>query len=154
MIFDRIEYLRHLPLKADIRRKIIAFLKKSPRLEHGRHEIVGADVYASISTYATKKREDASFEAHRKYADIQVLLAGEELVGITQDHAIEVTTPFDESRDVVIMSNKTKEYSEIMLMPGYFALFMPRDIHMPCIAVKKPSTVIKVVFKVAVEFFR
>ena len=154
MIFDRIEYLDKLPLKAEARRKIIAFLKKAPQLPHEKHEIIGKEVYASISSYATKLHENGFFEAHRQYADIQVLLAGEELVGISQDAAIAVTTPYDATRDVVIMDRKTAEYSEIKLMPGYFALFMPRDLHMPCLAVKKPSSVIKVVFKVAVELFR
>ena len=49
--------------------------------ENGIHEIDGRDVYLFMRRYQTAKLSDAKTEAHKKYADIQILKVGKERFG-------------------------------------------------------------------------
>ena len=50
-------------------------------LEDGKYEIENETVYASVQTYITK--DDAKYEAHKKYIDIQYMINGAEKIGVT-----------------------------------------------------------------------
>ena len=52
------------------------FIKKAVRedLDDGNYEIDGKEVYAFISSYKTKTEQEAKFEAHKKYIDIQCII--------------------------------------------------------------------------------
>jgi len=153
MIYDCLENLSLMPLPTPIRKKIAAFLRKAAELPDGKHEIDGSKVYVNLSHITTKPLEEGVFEAHRKYADIQIVLEGAEQIGITQYPELDVKTPYSEPKDVVFYEPRTPEYSEVAMRPGYFVLLLPQDIHMPCLAVKDPQPVRKAVVKVAVELF-
>ena len=47
-------------------------------LEDGRHPIDGEAIFALVSSYDTEPESARSFEAHRKYIDVQYLLTGRE----------------------------------------------------------------------------
>jgi len=153
MIYDRIENLAIMPLATPARKKIAAFLRGVDALPEGKHEIDGNKIYASIQNITTKPLEEGKFEAHRQYADIQIVLEGAEQIGVTQYDDLDIRTPYSEPKDVELYEPKTPEYSEVAMRPGYFVLLMPYDIHMPCLAVNEPQPVKKVVIKVAVELF-
>ena len=47
----------------------------------GRHEIDGEKIFANVSSYEPKEfNGDMRFEAHKKYADLQAVLEGEERI--------------------------------------------------------------------------
>ena len=46
-----------------------------------RYYIDGENIYANVQSYETK--DDAPFEGHRKYIDIQYMISGVEKIGIT-----------------------------------------------------------------------
>ena len=48
----------------------------------GKYSINGENVYASVQTYTTK--DDAKYESHRKYIDIQYMIIGSEKIGVTE----------------------------------------------------------------------
>ena len=58
--------------------KAFTFLKNSDlsKLEIKRYDIDGDNLYAPVSEYLTKNEEDAKFEAHQKYIDIQYVVSG------------------------------------------------------------------------------
>ena len=153
MIYDRIENLSIMPLPTPARKKIAAFIRGAAALPEGKHEIDGSKIYASIQNITTKSLEEAKFEAHRRYADIQIVMEGAEQIGVTLFEDLEIRTPYNEPKDVELYEPKTPEYSEVAMRPGYFVLLMPSDIHMPCLAVKDPQPVKKMVIKVAIELF-
>ncbi len=65
--------------------KAFAFLRDNDlsKLEVKRYDIDGDNLYASVSEYMTKNEEDAKFEAHRNYIDIQHVIIGAEQMSIT-----------------------------------------------------------------------
>lgn len=151
MIYDQLKYLSRLPLAGTICEKITEFLGKSPALPAGKYEIDGKRVYASIFCYTTIAGKESVFEAHQKYADLQLLLCGEEQVGVIQSDKLQEKTPYDATGDVILYEPGTTQYSSIVLQPGYFVLLLPRDIHMPGLATKVPGPVTKVVIKISVD---
>lgn len=117
------------------------------KLEDGKYIIKDSNVYASIQTYETKT--DANYESHRKYIDIQYLIKGEEKIGVTDLSNCKTCIEYDKERDLAFYTINTQdEYIE--LKEGSFAIFYPHDAHKPSIAIKQPSTVKKVVVKVAI----
>ena len=51
------------------------------KMEPGRYEIDGSNVYAMVQQYDTKLIENCRWEAHRKYIDIQYIVSGKEKMG-------------------------------------------------------------------------
>ena len=49
----------------------------------GRTDIEGDDVYVMISEAETRSPEQVKFEAHRRYIDIQLVVRGQEAIGVT-----------------------------------------------------------------------
>lgn len=119
-------------------------------LPDGRHEIDGDRVFANISTYSTKRIEDGVFEGHCKYADIQLLIDGEELCGVVPGcDWLKENTAYDEGKDIRFFATPPA-FSRLALAPGLFAYFAPSDAHMPGLAPGALSRVRKCVIKVKI----
>lgn len=115
-------------------------------LSDGRYNISDR-IYANIQTYETK--EDALYEAHRNYIDIQYIVKGEEKIGVTNYNNCETATPYDKEKDIEFLNNMSSE-QYIPLYAGEFMLLYPQDAHKPSIRLHKKSNVKKVVVKVKV----
>ena len=114
-------------------------------MEAGHYEIVGKMVYLNVLEYETIAEEGAFFEAHGKYADIQIAVEGEELVGVSELARVTVKT-FDEEADLYEVEGPVEHY--IKLIPGKALIVMPGDAHKLKLAPKQPSKVKKAVVKV------
>ena len=132
--------------------KAFAFLKDNDlsKLEVKRYDIEGDNLYASVSEYLTKNEEDAQFEAHRKYIDIQHVINGSEQMSITPlSEMKEVLVAYDPAKDVEFMTvNKTVSWEAT---PGKFYIFFPSDIHRPSVKIGENKKVRKVVVKVRID---
>lgn len=118
-------------------------------LENGRHEILGTEVYASVQEYFSKPQEEGKFEAHREYTDIQFIIEGKEKIGFGDISNFSNTTDYDKEKDIVFLEeNKGTKSEFVELGSGDFAIFTPKDAHMPCIASESTSFVRKIVVKV------
>lgn len=128
--------------------KAFAFLKTEDlsNLATGRYELDGSDLFVNIDGYITKDEEVARFEAHRKYADIQYVVSGEERIGITPLEKTTVTIPYNEEKDIVFLETPAFEYRAAS--PERFFVFFPEDAHCPGVKIMKNSFVRKVVVKV------
>jgi len=118
-------------------------------LPDGRVAIDGDAVYASVATYETKAPDPTRFEAHRRYADVQFLIAGEgERCGIAlPTAALAVNEPYDEARDVLF--GTAASFDWVTLDTRHFALLLPDDAHLPGrFLADAPTTVRKCVIKV------
>ncbi len=123
------------------------FLKNNDlsKLEAGKYEIDGKEVFATVSEYETKEHQDCRLEAHQLYADIQCLVSGNEFIGFATLSDQPVLTEYNPEKDIVFFSG---ESTLLPLEPGMFAVFFPQDVHRPCMQVDGPSKVKKVVVKV------
>ncbi|MCQ2388500.1 MAG: YhcH/YjgK/YiaL family protein [Kiritimatiellae bacterium] len=126
--------------------KAFAFMKKcTPETANGKYEIDGDAVYATVSDSPLKPFAAAKPEAHRKYADVQFPLAGEETIGVAALPPDAEKLPFDETKDIAFYEQAT---SPLTLHPGQFAIFFPQDAHAPCCTLADGKSVKKVVIKV------
>lgn len=113
----------------------------------GRHAIDGENIYASVDCYETKCIDGALFENHDRYIDIQIVLSGEELCGISTGKLAEAV-PYDEKRDIRFFEPSDEASSAIVLRNGLFAVFFHDDAHMPGLVIDEKGEVCKVVIKV------
>ena len=119
--------------------------------EVGKYEIEGSDVYAMVQEYKTKAPEEAKFEAHRKYIDIQYIISGvEKMEMIDVSKATEITE-YDVEKDFQFF-----DYGNTAVLGCFededFAVFFPQDVHKPGMAVDSGSSAVKkIVVKIKVD---
>lgn len=120
-------------------------------MENGKYEIKEGKACAIVQDYTSKAESDGKFEAHRKFVDIQFIIEGEELIGVGNVDDFETTTEYDEEKDIVFLTPKEGAKTELKkVIAGEYMILMPKDAHMPSIAVDSPSFVKKVVLKIII----
>jgi biofilm protein TabA len=126
--------------------KVFAFLR-SPSfhaVDPGRLEIDGTHVYALVSHLPGKRPDEARLEAHRRYIDVQYLIAGTESMGWRAlADCGEEEHPYDPEKDLLFLSDPPATW--ITIHPGTFVVFFPGDAHAPMVS---HGIVRKVVLKV------
>jgi len=133
--------------------KAFKFLEEKAYMNQplGRQDIQGDKVYVLNQKYATTPAESkVGFEAHRKYIDIQYIVAGEEAIEWSPIEELEVTSEYNNEKDYSLYK-RTKRSTRVNMYPGYFIVFFPDDGHMPCCQRDDPCDVHKVVLKVHVN---
>jgi YhcH/YjgK/YiaL family protein len=119
------------------------------KLELGKHVIQDEDLFVIVMEYESKALEECVMENHRKYIDIQYIISGEELMGITTFAGQIPTTPYDETKDAAFYK---KEYSSLIkVQAGQFTIFFPHDLHMPSLKTDRQTLVRKAVYKLKVQ---
>lgn len=113
-----------------------------------RYELDGDRVVALVQTYTTKPVEEGFWEAHRKYADIQLIDQGRERMSWAPLDTLKETQPYDASKDVAFYAGPVGPLFTVN--PGWFAIFFPHDPHMPSRTVDGPEHVRKICMKVQV----
>lgn len=112
---------------------------------------LGGGVFAMEQVYAAKPRAEGFFESHRKYIDVQVIVAGIEAMEVEDIARLRVTAAYDPERDLLKYDPATPDAARLVLRAGEAALFFPSDGHMPSLQVDgKPTLVRKTVVKVPV----
>jgi YhcH/YjgK/YiaL family protein len=132
--------------------KAFKFLKENDlkSLELKRHDIDGNNLFAPVSEYLTKNFEDARYEAHQKYIDIQYVASGRELIGIApMSLKKEVLVPYDPAKDIEFLT--VSEEVNYAATPDRFFIFFPEDAHRPGLKDGENSQVRKVVVKVKID---
>lgn len=132
--------------------KAFEFLKNHDlnSLEIKRFDIDGDNLYATISEYVTKNEEDARFEAHRKYIDIQYVIKGKELIGLAPlADKLEILEEYDPARDIEFFTVKSS--INLKAHPGQFFIFFPDDAHCPGVKDGENSPVRKLVIKLKTD---
>ena len=104
-------------------------------------------IWANLQTYYTK--EDALFEAHRKYIDIQVILTGQEKISVCKYETCKTNNPYDENKDIEFLTSES--WDDIEMHTGDFLILYPSDAHKPSININGQHHVRKLVVKVPVD---
>ena len=124
----------------------------TPETENKRYDLCGNDIYALVQQYATKPLSDGRMEAHRKYVDIQAVISGTEIIGVSSIAGLKEISAYSDEKDCELFENNPVMSSLIKLLPGDFMLLHTGEGHMPCIAIgDTPAEVRKVVIKVRRE---
>ena len=119
-------------------------------LELRRYDIDENNLYAPVSEYITKNEEDARYEAHHIYIDIQYVVSGKELIGIAPiSQKKDVLEPYDITKDIEFLTVNGGENR--LAMPDRFFIFFPEDAHRPGLKDMENSPVRKIVVKVKVD---
>lgn len=111
---------------------------------------LGDGAFVIEQVYATKARPDGFFESHRKYIDVQVIVAGEEAMEVDDIARLVPTMEFNPERDLIKYAD-TPAASRLTMRAGDVALFFPADGHMPSLRLGAEAVVVrKAVVKVPV----
>ena len=151
MISDTLEQCRRYTSLSPRFAAAFEFLEKLPADQPiGRYDIDGDNCFAMVQAYTTKPLDQAKFETHRQYIDIQFIQAGREtmlwspLAALTQ-----VTEAYSAEKDVIFYATPPQR-TPIDLGAGQFVIFFPTDGHAGGLECYGQSEVRKVVIKVRV----
>jgi YhcH/YjgK/YiaL family protein len=110
----------------------------------GRHVIQGEQLFAIVEDCAGRTRAEAQLECHRRYIDIQLVLAGVDEMGWKPlADCVAPATTYDTARDIRFFDDAPASW--IATPPGSFCLFYPDDAHAPLVSVGR---IRKVVLKI------
>ncbi|MEP7267043.1 MAG: YhcH/YjgK/YiaL family protein [Saprospiraceae bacterium] len=104
------------------------------------------NVYVIVSEYETKNPEEANFESHRKYIDVQYIVSDKEMIGLTNDIDLNVVSPYNEEKDIAFYNYDGGKL--LTASPDKYFVFFPEDRHKPCLKIDEKSMVRKVVVKI------
>jgi YhcH/YjgK/YiaL family protein len=146
MIIDRIENCEKYTFLGPRFEKAFHLLKTvdfSP-YEPGKYETDLEGVHFLVQDYQSKDPLTAKKEAHKRYADLQAVLAGREYIGYADLSMVELGDYLEE-KDFQQISGKM----DMVTVPaGFFMLLFPQDAHMPGVRINESEPVCKVVFKI------
>lgn len=138
MIFDKLE---NIDKYNQIPKHAIDFIKKLNKdLKCQRYELTDTD-FVNIESYYTKSPEESFFEAHKDYADIQIILSGIERLDYTDIEKLEIKTPY--KKDIEFYHNTVKETCSVVLDGSNFVYFAPNEAHKPQMAYNQKSVEVK-----------
>lgn len=151
MIFDNaknLDFYRTLGIEGRYA-KAVDWLKSQDlaALENGKYEIDGKNVYANVMSYTTVPWEEAKFEAHEDYTDIQYVISGKEALTYAPTDALKVKVPYNPDKDVVFYDDSNPGL-QVVAHAGEFLIFNPWDGHKPKAMAGEPCEVKKVVVKI------
>ena len=112
-----------------------------------RVDIVPGSVWCTKFTYETVADEDSFFEAHEKFLDIHMMLAGSERVEIA-DPADLQSLRSEPENDFYAYEGPGRHH--LVLAPGDFLVVWPGDAHKIKMFVNEKAVVTKAVFKVRI----
>jgi biofilm protein TabA len=117
----------------------------------GRTDIEGDDLYVTVSEAETRAPEQVRFEAHRRYIDIQLVVRGQEAMGVAPVASLVTSQPYDAAKDVEFFT-VPQESQTLAIHAGEFAVFAPGDAHRPGLHLDGPHVSRKAVLKVSVAY--
>ncbi len=110
---------------------------------------LGDGVFALEQAYDTKPASEGRWEAHEKHIDVQVVVAGRELMRVIEVNQLSLTEDLRSERDLMFYAAH-EGGSTLRVLAGEAAVFFPVDGHMPSLADGPTSLVRKTVVKVPV----
>ncbi len=113
----------------------------------GRCAIEGEKLHATVMSYETKPAAALTHEVHRRYADVQLLLSGQERMLFTPPERLGPGSGHQVEKDFELFDSPIGS-STLLVGAGDFVIFFPGEGHKPGLAVGEPQVVRKIVVKV------
>ena len=118
-------------------------------VECGRYD-VDDELYYMVQEYETKYPEQARYEAHKKYVDIQYIVKGIERMEFADTAKLKVSEKYDAEKDVVFLE-EPKVIDACLVEAGDYRIFYPEDAHRPGLCVDNtPGKVKKILAKILI----
>lgn len=144
MIIDTIDNLVKYAALNPLFGKVAEFISQNDllKMEVGKYEIEGKDLFLNRATAKGKTKEEARIESHDLMIDIQIPLNVPEQMGYTPRKDLP-ECEYNDAKDITFYPGLAKEY--VTIYPGQFVIFFPQDGHAPCVS---EVEVEKAIFKV------
>jgi YhcH/YjgK/YiaL family protein len=111
------------------------------------YEIDGDRVFATVAIDQGRKKEESLLEIHKKYIDIQLILAGTDNMGWRPKASCKKPSgEYDPETDLQFFADEPDAW--LATKNGSFVIFFPEDAHMPLISSEQLH---KVIVKIAVN---
>ena len=152
MISDKIEKVLAYASEIRFAKEIDEFCRTHDlsTLSEGRHEIRGNELYVNVQYAVTALFREREWESHKRYADLQLVISGEECFGCCE---APLPAPY-ESRpesDIFLYRIMPEPITLLRLTAGEFIYFAPGEQHAPCCAAVAPMRIKKAVFKIRTD---
>ena len=133
MIIDTLDNLKKYESLNPLFPKVVAFLAENDldKLDAGKHEIEGKDLFVNIQMAKGKTPDEAVLETHDKMIDIQIPLSDAETFGYTPREALP-KAEYNAEKDITKIPGLAAD-SYVTAPVGAFCIFFPQDGHAPCI---------------------
>jgi YhcH/YjgK/YiaL family protein len=107
--------------------------------------------FALEQAYQSKQRHEGFFESHKKYIDVQVIVAGREIIEVADVGRLKLKEDRTPEKDLLVYEMATAgSTTPLFLQAGDAAVLFPVDGHMPGLSVAETAFVRKIVVKVPV----
>ena len=130
--------------------KVVQFLASTDfsKCPEGRIDIDEDRLFAVVQHLTTSPKQLRNAEFHKKYIDVQYLVSGVEIIGVTR-YSQEMTIIEDQmvERDYTLVDGGFGEM-ELVMHPGRFAVFFPNDVHRTGCTHGEGQPITKVVVKI------
>lgn len=150
MVQTYVDVLNAKDYTGTLQKAVEYLLKNREQLETqevGKYE-VNPSFFYMIQEYDSKN--DAVWESHKKYIDIQWILDGEEIMEVSGKIHMKPLGEYDESKDFLKSEGDT--LATLLMKKGDLTIFYPEDIHKPGLKSSKGNmTIRKCLFKVLIE---
>lgn len=114
--------------------------------DDGRWQPEGCTWYCHIGPAQTQARAQRHTEYHHQWADIQIVLSGEEIIHAGTESVAQAD---DEQRKPdLFITTEARHSVAVHLGAGSFAIFLPGEPHQALCAADNPMTIRKAVFKI------
>ena len=116
--------------------------------EPGRYEIEGDKLFYLVQDATPRSLDACKAEAHRNYADIQIPVSACERFGFSlPQRDLAASDDQFQASDIGFYPAPANEFF-MDVEPGGFVVFLPDELHRPCVANKNTAPFRKVVVKV------
>ncbi len=143
MIIDHVDRLmEYKDLLPNLKEGLDA-IRALPEAKVGRYEFDGG--YFMVQQGQTKPIQEGTFEAHRKYIDVQMILEGSEELAWEDIRALKTVIPYNPEKDAERLNGNHEHVMKIS--KGMFYAAFPWDAHQPVAHTDQPQTFTKIVLK-------
>lgn len=155
MIFGNIHQPQTYNYLPSILKQAVTYFKQTNMLDIpvGRYELEKNLLYVNVMEFDTGLAEQKQAEVHKEYIDIQFLISGEERIFFGLENSKNMTSKeYDVINDYYLVSSISSE-SELLLLPGMFAIFLPEQPHKPGCCIDNSMPLKKAVMKMHRSLF-
>ena len=148
-----IEWLRKPESSSDIQERVkhaLSYLKNldMTNLCEGKTE-VDSNFYYTVQKYNTKEVSECSFESHKKYVDIQIMLEGYEIMDLADISRLSVKQEYNSESDFILW-NEPEKFTRTTLRQGDYIVIYPETAHRGAVRLKSYEEVLKIIGKLKI----
>jgi len=125
----------------------IKVLQSKGELEEGTYNFEGG--FFKVQKGVTKAFTEGTFEAHKKYIDVQILIDGSEEIAWKEIKDLTEVIPYDEEKDAARYSGTFE--NKILINKGMFWAAFPHDGHKAISHTTKQQSFTKIILKLPAD---